>query len=90
MKGIQFSLEEKQLIVEALLFTSSADVCSDHTEAHRIKMIDIAAKLNDTLGKLYNIYVYKNSIVEDNTTNMIVEKFNNIPLQDIISDESDK
>jgi hypothetical protein len=90
MKGIQFTLEEKQLIVEALLFTSSADICSDHTEAHRLKMVDIAIKLNESLGKLYNIYLYKTSIVEDNTTNIIMEKIKNIPYQDIISDETDK
>lgn len=90
MKGIQFTLEEKQLIVEALLFTSSADICSDHTDTHRIKMVEIATKLNETLGKLYNIYMYKNSIVEDATTDIILEKFNNVPLQnidDIINDK---
>lgn len=90
MKGIQFTLEEKQLIVEALLFTSSADICSDHTDAHRIKMVEIATKLNEALGKLYNIYMYKNSIVEDATTDIILEKFNNVPLQnidDIINDK---
>lgn len=90
MKGIQFTQEEKQLIVEALLFTSSADICSDHTDAHRLKMVDIATKLNEALGKLYNIYMYKNSIVEDATTDVILEKFNNVPLQnidDIIHDE---
>lgn len=90
MKGIQFTQEEKQLIVEALLFTSSADICSDHTDAHRIKMVEIATKLNEALGKLYNIYMYKNSIVEDATTDIILEKFNNVPLQnidDIINDK---
>ena len=51
-------------------------------------MIEIAAKLNDSLGKLYNIFMYNTSIIDDKSTHVILEKFNNIPVnKDIISDE---
>lgn len=88
MKSINFSLEEVQLIIESLLFTSGTDVCSEHTDAQRIKMINLAESLNNKFDKpnLHNIYLYKDMSVSDKTTPVITEKFSNLPLSDIITD----
>jgi hypothetical protein len=88
MKSISLSLEESQLVIEALLFTVGADVCSDHTDVHRAKMLTLAESINNKFDKpaLHNIYLYKDSFVADPNTSLILEKFTNVPLNDIISD----
>lgn len=84
MKGLQFTVEEKQLLVEALLFTSCTDVCSDHTSTHRLKMIELAERLNKDNGKLYNVYIFKED-VEEKETELILSKFANIHIEENIS-----
>lgn len=86
MKGVQFTAEEKQLLIESLLFTACADVCSDHTDVQRVKIIELAEKLNKDVGKLYNIYLYKDPIAKEPSTSIIEEKFTNIPAREIITD----
>lgn len=88
MKSINFSLEESQLIIEALLFAACTDVCSDHTEAHRAKMLELASNLNTKFDKpgLHNIFLFKDNPIEDKEFTFLVEAFPNLPLQDIIAD----
>lgn len=88
MKSINFSLEEVQLIIESLLFTSGTDICSEHTDAQRVKMINLAETLNNKFDKpnLHNIYLYKDMAMLDKTTPLIIEKFTNLPHSDIITD----
>lgn len=87
MKGLQFTLEEKQLLLEALLFTTSCDVCSDHTLGHRKKMLELAKKINDPEIKLHNIYVYDSGICEDEIApKKIINSFPNLPVQAVITD----
>ena len=88
MKSISLSLEESQLVIEALLFTVGTDVCSDHTDVHRAKMLALAESINSKFDKptLHNIYLYKDPFASDNSTSLILEKFSNVPLNDIISD----
>lgn len=87
MKGLQFTTEEKQLIIEALLFTSCTDICSEHTDVHRKKMFELAEKLNTDVNKLYNIYLFAEAIADDDgMTKLVTEKFNNLPIHDIITD----
>lgn len=88
MKNNGFTLEEAQLLIEALLFTANTDICSDHTLAQRAKMLNFAQNLNEKFDKphLHNIFVFKDNTVFDETTNSVIEKFPNVPLQDIIKD----
>ncbi len=87
MKGFQFTAEEKQLIVESLLFSASCDVCSDHTNKHREQMVKLAEKINDTNQKLYNIYIYETDLLDDKKiTEKIIKNFSNLPLQTVITD----
>jgi hypothetical protein len=88
MKSIGFTLEESQLIIEALLFTASVDVCSDHTEVQRAKMVELAGVLNNKFDKprLNNVYIFNEDVPECETTLKIINSFSNIPLQDIIKD----
>lgn len=87
MKGIQLTLEEKQLLVESLLFTASCDVCSDHTIKHRIEMINLAEKINIPDQKLHNIYIYSTNVIDDkNITETILKKFPNMPKPPVITD----
>jgi|688.fasta_scaffold2221291_1 hypothetical protein len=89
MKSINFNLEEVQLIIESLLFTAGTDVCSEHTDAQRIKMVNLAESLNVKFDKpnLHNIYLYKDTpIVPDKITVLLCEKFSNLPQSDIITD----
>jgi hypothetical protein len=86
MKGLQLNTEEKQLLVEALLFTASCDVCSDHTAVHRRRLLEIAEKVNDKNIKLHNIFVYKTGISDDTAPEEIVKRFPNIPQETQIID----
>ena len=87
MKGLQLSLEEKQLILEALLFTMHVDVCNEHTLGHRKKMLEIAKKINDPDIKLHNIYIYESGLCEDEIApKKIIEAFPNLPVQTVITD----
>jgi hypothetical protein len=86
MKGLQLNTEEKQLLVESLLFTASCDVCSDHTATHRKRILDLAEKINDKNVKLHNIFIYKTGISDDVTPDEIATKFPNVPRETIIQD----
>jgi hypothetical protein len=86
MKGLQLNTEEKQLLVESLLFAASCDVCSDHTPVHRKRMVELAEKVNDRNIKLHNIYMYKTGVFEDMTSEEISKRFPNIPRETIIQD----
>lgn len=87
MKGVQFTIEEKQLLVEALLFTASCDVCSDHTNRHRAEMVNLAEKINNVDQKLYNVYVYSTDLLDDKKiTETILKKFPNLPKHTVITD----
>jgi hypothetical protein len=86
MKGLQLNTEEKQLLVEALLFTASCDVCSDHTPVHHKRMLDLAEKINDKNIKLHNIYIYETGINDDIITEEVTRKIPNIPRQTVIKD----
>jgi hypothetical protein len=88
MKSISFSLEESQLIIEALLFTAGTGVCSEHTDVHRAKMFVLAENINNKFDKpaLHNIYMYKDDFADDVNTSLILEKFSNMPVSDIITD----
>ena len=87
MKGLQLTLEEKQLLLESLLFTMSCDVCSDHTLGHRKKMFELAKKINDPDLKLFNIYIYESGISEDEIeSKKIIKEFSNLPVHTSIVD----
>lgn len=58
MKGIQFTSEEKQLLIEALLFASAADVCAEWTAQQTMSLRGLAKKLNDEGIRLSNIYLF--------------------------------
>ena len=84
MKGTQLNSEEKQLIVEALLYTAGVDVCGEWNPKQFETMFAIAQKINDPDIKLNNIYLF-GGLVDPTITAEIVEKFPNLP-KDIIKD----
>jgi hypothetical protein len=87
MKGLQLTTEEKQLILEALLFTSHVDVCSDHNSAHRRRMVDLALKINDVNQKLHNIYIYESNCNDDEIpAEEMIKTFPNLPVHTAITD----
>jgi len=86
MKGLQLNSEEKQLLVESLLFTASCDVCSDHTPVHRKRMLELAERINDKNSKLYNIFIYETGISDDFTVDELTKRIPNIPKQTLIKD----
>lgn len=87
MKGIQFTTEEKQLIIEALLFSSITDVCAEWTRKHEKQMVDLAAKLNDTDTKLGNIYLFDEGVLSNPKLAEYTKKtFPNLPRNSIIVD----
>jgi hypothetical protein len=87
MKGIQLTLEEKQLLIEALLFSSHADICAEWTPKQNLLMVELANKLNEPNIKLNNIYLWDTGIFEGQELAEYVKKtFNNLPLQSIITD----
>lgn len=90
MKGLQLSIEDKQLIIESLLFNACTDVCSEHTTAQQARMIKIAELLNKDNSDvpLKNIYVFSDSEVpfDDKSTPLILEKFKNLSSNSFLSD----
>jgi hypothetical protein len=86
MKGLQLNTEEKQLLVESLLFTACADVCSDHTLTHQKHILDLAEKINDKNIKLFNIYTFKSDIYSDAISEEVFKRFPNIPQETEIID----
>ena len=86
MKGLQLNTEEKQLLVESLLFTASCDICSDHTPVHRKRMLDLAEKINDKNIKLHNIFIYETGVCDDFTVDELNNRIPNIPRQTVIKD----
>lgn len=86
MKGIQLTLEEKQILTEALLFTAVTDVCSEHTVSQCQRMIELAQRINNTDQKLHNIYIYEDSVEDELTTGNLIKAFPNLPRQTVITD----
>jgi hypothetical protein len=86
MKGLQLNTEEKQLLVESLLFTASCDICSDHTPVHRKRMLDLAERINDKNIKLHNIFIYETGVSDDFTVDELNNRIPNIPRQTVIKD----
>jgi hypothetical protein len=75
MKGLNLTTEEKQLIIEALLFSSSAEVCSEWTPKHNQDMVMLAKKLNNPEINLTNIYLFDPSSADDKATGLVQENF---------------
>ena len=87
MKGIQFTTEEKQLVIEALLFSSITDVCAEWTRKNEKQMLDLATKLNDADTKLSNIYLFDEGVFENaKLVEHTKEMFPNLPCNSIIID----
>jgi len=91
MKGLQLTIEDKQLLIEALLFTSVTDICSEHTSLHRKQMFELAQKLNNPEIKLPNVYIYAlDDILEEETKEIkvetVIKNFPNLTIQTSIID----
>jgi len=88
MKGLQqLKIEDKQFLVEALLFTAHSDVCSDHTEVHRKRMFELAELINDNNIRLNNIYIFNDGSTQESVTPTgLTKKFPNLPVETIIQD----
>jgi hypothetical protein len=87
MKGIQLTLEEKQLLVEALLFSSITDICAEWTPKQHQLMLELAKKINVPDVRLNNIYLFEggpfdNPILAEQTK----KDFTNLPRSSIITD----
>jgi len=87
MKGIQLTLEEKQLLVEALLFSSITDICAEWTPKQNQLMVELAQKLNNPDIKLSNIYLFEggpfdNPVLAEKTK----QTFSNLPCSSVITD----
>ena len=87
MKGIQFTTEEKQLLVEALLFSSVTDICAEWTDRQSRAMIEIAKRLNNEDTKLYNIYLFEGGVFDTpKAAERVKELFPNLPRNSVITD----
>jgi hypothetical protein len=81
MKGIQFTSEEKQLLIEALLFSSNTDVCAEWNPKIEQTMIELAKRLNEDKGPLNNIYMFESPSFESpERLKLLKEQFPNLPI----------
>lgn len=72
--------EELKLVIEALLFTSSVQVQSDHDDKQTKQMIEIAKKLNQGNNvTLDSIYFLVEKDYEETYASDILEAFPNVP-----------
>ena len=87
MKSIQLTTEEKQLIVEALLFSSITDNCAEWTPKQDKLMIELAKKINDVDIKLDNVYLFEGGVLDNpKLAEQTKETFPNLPRNSIIVD----
>lgn len=87
MKSSQFSLEEQQLIVEALLFAAGTDVCAEWSPKQDQMMLDIAKKLNNESIKLSSIYLFEGGPFDQpDVAERLVKEFPNLPRTSVITD----
>lgn len=87
MKGLQLSSEEKQLLIEALLYSTTPDVIAEWTSHQLALLRSIAKKLNEENVKLSNIYLFgceSYQLTEEST--QIVKDFPNLPRVGVITD----
>ena len=90
MKGIQFTAEEKQLLIEVLLFSSVTDVCAEWTSAQNEKLLDLAKKINDPNIKLNNVYLLEDGLggyADPALLERVMAEFPNLPRVNIIHDK---
>ena len=72
--------DERKLIIEALLFTGSVQVFSEHTDEDSKKMVEVAKKLNAGHNvDLDNIYFLVEKEYEENYASGIIESFPGVP-----------
>lgn len=83
MKSPQFSLEEQQLIVEALLFSVGVDVCAEWTPKQNQIMLEVAKRINNKDYKLESVYLYEGdqglTFEEPEIAKKIIRDFPNLP-----------
>ena len=80
MKSIQLTTEEKQLIVEALLFSSITDICAEWTPKQDKLMIELAKKID-------NVYLFEGGVLDNpKLAEQTKEAFPNLPRNSIIVD----
>jgi hypothetical protein len=78
--------DEIKLVVEALLFTGSVQVFSEHTDEQSKKMVEIAKKLySKNPTELKGIYFLVEHAYEEEYASDILTAFPNIPQADIKS-----
>ena len=80
MKGTQFTVEERKIITEALVFASCADVCAEWSKQDYNVMLELAKKLNDPVIKLDSVYLFEGGMFDDEkTVEDITTNFPNLP-----------
>lgn len=85
MKSIQFTADEKKLLVECLLFSSMIDICAEWTPKQNQDMIDLAKKINDSNVRLDSIYIFdKCKFDNPKIVAEVVKEFPNLPHTSII------
>ena len=72
--------DEMKLVIEALLFTSSVQVQSDHDDKQTKQMVEIAKKLNKTANvPLNSIYFFVENEYEETYASDILNSFPEVP-----------
>lgn len=67
--------EDTKLIIEALLFTGSVQVFSEHTDEQSKKMVDLAKKLNPGNVDLDGVYFLEETEYEEAYASDILKSF---------------
>jgi hypothetical protein len=83
-----FTVKEKKLLVECLLFASGPDICAEWTPNCARDMVNLAKKLNDPMVKLDKIYLFEYDMFEDEqTVEEIIKHFPNLPRANIFTEK---
>lgn len=87
MKGTQFTVEERKILTEVLLFAASADICAEWSNEKTDLMIELAKKLNDPVVKLDSIYLFEGGMFDnEDIVEDISKSFPNLPRTSVITD----
>jgi len=87
MRNIEFTVREKKLLTECLLFASGPDICAVWPPERTKEMLELAKKLNDPIVKLDEIYLFETTFFEDeDTVEEITKHFPNLPRENIFTE----
>jgi hypothetical protein len=76
LEEIMLTKEEKQIVIDALIFSSCCDICANWNKDYQMKMLKIAKRLGTNPSE--NIELFKGGVYEDEKEAIFIDTNFNI------------